>query len=86
MKYPISDWQIFQQARGLSSIGEHRQYEAVLNLEEAGLHPGVPFRAFVQVETDPALDERGKFDHRVYVGEYGTQGNPKWFVIEQPSR
>jgi len=83
MKYPISDWQIFEQARGLSTIREHRQYEAVLDLEEAGIHPGVPFGAFVQVETDPALDDRGKFDHRVYVGQYGTQANPRWFLIEK---
>jgi len=84
MKYPISDWRIFQKARGRSSIREHREYEAVLDLEEAGLHPGVPFSAFVEVETDPALNEKGKFDHRVYLGEYGTQGSPKWLVIEKP--
>lgn len=85
MKYAISDWQIYQHARGLASMGDHRQYEAVMNLEETGLHPGVPFRAWVQVETDPALDERGKFDHRIYVGQYGTEGDPRWFVIEEPS-
>ncbi len=81
-KYPISDWRIYQRARGLASLRDHRQYEAVLDLAESGLHVGVPFRAFVEVETDPAVDDQGKFDHRVYVGQYGTQGEPKWFLIQ----
>ena len=85
MKYPISDWQIYDKARGLSSIRSHRQYEAVLDLEETGLHLGVPFRAWVQVETDPALDKDGKFDHRVYVGQLGHQDAPHWFVVEKPA-
>jgi hypothetical protein len=49
MKNAISDWQIYQHARGLASMRRHRQYEAVMDLKETGLHPGVPFRAWLQV-------------------------------------
>ena len=84
MKYDISDWQIYEKARGLGAMHGHRQYEAVIDLEETGLHPGVPFRAWVQVETDPALDDQGKFDYRVYAGQYGSQDDPHWFIIERP--
>lgn len=83
-KSDISDWQIYDKARGLGAMNGHRQYEAVIDLAETGLHPGVPFRAWVQVETDPALNEQGKFDHRVYAGQFGTQDDPLWFMIEKP--
>ena len=59
----------------------HRQYEAAVLLAEAGLHAGVPFTLFAEIETDPLKDEDGKFVERQYLGELGTQDNPRWIVI-----
>ena len=80
--YPISDWVIYKKHKAKSQVNGFRQYEASLNLEEAGLHIGVPFPARIEVETDPDTDEKGKFKQRKYLGELGTPENPFWFVIE----
>lgn len=80
--YDISDWQIYQHARGASSIDGHRRYEAVLQLAEVGLHHGVPFPAWADVETDPAKKENGKSGGRRYLGQLGAQTAPVWFVLE----
>lgn len=82
-KSPISDWHIYEKHKGGSSLYHHRQYELSLDLEETGLHPGVPFPARFEVETDPARDAKGKFKHRNYLGTLGTKDNPFWFVIEK---
>ncbi len=80
-KYPISDWRIFQKAQGASSLNPHRQFEAKLNLEEAGLFVGVAFPAFFEIETDP-LYEQGQFKHRRYLGKLGSQQKPVWLLIQ----
>lgn len=78
--YPLSDWQIFRMATGATRLRQHRQYEAKLHLEESGLHHGVPFPVFVEVETDP-LQENGKFKRRQYLGMLGSQQQPVWLMI-----
>jgi len=80
--YDISDWQIFQHGRGASMIDGHRWYEAVLQLAEIGLHRGVPFPAWADVETDPQKKEQGKSGGRRYLGQLGAQTAPVWFVME----
>lgn len=78
----ISDWQIYQHARGASVIDGHRRYEAMLQLDEIGLHRGVPFPAWADAETDPHQDPSEKSTSRRYVGQMGAQTAPVWFVIE----
>jgi hypothetical protein len=80
--FGISDWQIYRQARGRSYFGDYRQYEAVLDLAEAGLPIGVPFPVFVEVETDANYRPDGKFGSREYLGMLGSQNAPVWFVID----
>jgi hypothetical protein len=81
-KYGISDWQIYQRSDGRSFFGSHRQYEVVLDLAEVGLHVGIPFPAFVEVETDPVYRPDGKFGAREYLGFLGSQSLPAWFIID----
>lgn len=78
---PLSDWQIFRMARGATQLSQHRQYEAKLHLAESGLHYGVPFPVFVEVETDP-LQVNGKFKQRQYLGKLGSQKRPVWLLIK----
>ncbi|MFT6275228.1 MAG: hypothetical protein ACJAZ0_001322 [Halioglobus sp.] len=81
-KYAISDWGIYKHAYGTSSMSSgHRQYEAAIYLGEAGLHPGVPFTLYAEVETDPLKNDQGKFVERQYLGELGGQQNPVWMVF-----
>ena len=81
-KYAISDWGIYKHAYGTSSMSSgHRQYEAAIYLGEAGLHPGVPFTLYAEVETDPLKNDQGKFVERQYLGELGDQQNPVWMVF-----
>ena len=80
-RYEISDWGIYQYAVGTSSMATgHRQYEAVIHLGEAGLHEGVPFAAYAEVETDPRRDQDGKFAGRQYLGFWGSDARPHWLV------
>lgn len=81
-KYAISDWGIYRHAQGTSSMSSgHRQYEAAIHLGEAGLHRGVPFTLYLEVETDPLKNEQGKFLERQYLGELGNEDNPQWMVF-----
>lgn len=81
-KYPISDWGIYRYAYGTSSMTSgHRQYEAAILLEEAGIHEGVPFTVYAEIETDPLKNEQGKFIERQYLGEWGDRNNPMWMVF-----
>ena len=59
----------------------HRQYEAAILLGEAGLHPGVPFTLYVEVETDPLKNAQGKFMERQYLGQFGDQHQPQWMMF-----
>lgn len=78
-KYPISDWGLYQHAYGMSSMNSgHRQYEAAVHLGEAGLHPGVPFTLYAEVETDPLRTAEGKFVERRYLGQLGNARQPLW--------
>ncbi|MFQ5661596.1 MAG: hypothetical protein ACE5GZ_14385, partial [Gammaproteobacteria bacterium] len=79
--YPVSDWKIYKLADGASSVQPYRQYELLLDLDEIGLRTGVPFPARFEVETDPATDEAGRFQHRNYLGKLGSENYPIWFVI-----
>jgi len=80
-RYGITDWNVQALAAGASTVVPHRQYEASLDLEEAGLPLGVAFPVFVEVEGDPVY-ENGKFVRRVHVGELGSQRTPVWLLIE----
>ncbi len=80
-KYDLSDWCIYDHAVGASTLNPHRQYEAALNLKEIGLHLGIPFPAFVEIETDPTYEGK-KFKRRNYLGHLGSQKKPVWFVIQ----
>ena len=70
--FPIVDWNIFRNAYGASLLNDHRRYEAVLELAESGLHLGVTFAAFVEVETDPK-DDGGRRE-RVLLGNARFSG------------
>jgi len=82
----VSESHIYRSGRGASSMIGHRQFELALDLEEAGLHRGVPFAAYVEVETDPVTDWDGRFRARAYAGRLGSHAAPVWLVIgrEQP--
>lgn len=82
--FPIVDWNIFRNAHGASLLNDHRRYETVLELAESGLHLGVPFGAFVEVETDPK--DNGKRRERVLLGTLGSQDKPLWFEIGKPDK
>ncbi len=80
-KYPISDWRIYRLAKGASTLRQHRQFEAKLNLVESGLTIGSPFPVFAEVETDPLyVDE--KFKKRLYLGGLGSQNQPVWMIMK----
>ncbi len=81
-KYNISDWGIYRYASGVSGMGDHRQYEIAIHLGEAGLHPGVPFTFFVELETDPLKDDNGKFKQRRFIARLGSQESPFWMLLE----
>src|SRR5262249_24788908 len=49
----VSESHIYRHGRGASSMIGHRQFELALDLEEARLHRGVPFAAYVEVGNDP---------------------------------
>jgi len=78
----ISEAQIYRLGHGASTMITHRQFEAVLDLAESGLHPGVPFAAYVEVETDPRTDATGRFQNRVLAGTLGSPAAPVWFKLE----
>ena len=80
--FDISDWHIYKHAQGASAIDGHRRFEAVLDIAEVGLHRGVPFPAWADVETDPERDDAGKFMGRRYLGQLGAQTAPVWFQID----
>lgn len=78
-KYPLSDWRIYRLAKGASTMEQHRQFEAKLNLRESGLTIGSPFPVFVEIETDPLED--GKSRKRMYLGRLGNQNQPVWMIM-----
>jgi len=80
-KYNISDRGIYRYAVGATRLRQNRQYELAIHLGEAGLHHGIPFTLFVEVETDPLRNEQKKFKKRQYLGRLGNQKNPAWLNI-----
>lgn len=80
-KYPISDWRIYRMAKGASTMKQHRQFEAKLNLTESGLTIGSPLPVFVEIETDPVYVD-GKFKQRRYLGGLGNQSQPVWMMMK----
>jgi hypothetical protein len=78
---PLSEGHIYRLGSGASSMIGHRQFELVLDLDETGLHPGVLFAAYAEVETDPITDWGGRFRERAYAGRLGSQAAPVWLVI-----
>ena len=79
----VSESHIYRRGRGASTMIGHRQFELAIDLEESGLHPGVPFAAYVEVETDPLTDWDGRFRARAYAGRLGSHAAPVWLVIER---
>ncbi|MBL6986835.1 MAG: hypothetical protein ISR72_07325 [Methylobacter sp.] len=79
-KYPISDWRIYRLAKGASTLEQHRQFEAKLNLKESGLTIGSPLPVFVEIETDPVVE--GKSRKRMYLGGLGNQNRPVWMIMK----
>jgi hypothetical protein len=76
-----TDWHTHGKANGASRADGYRRYELVLDLEEAGLHRGVPFPAFFDIEGDPVRDAEGKFRSRTIVGRLGHRKEPVWLRI-----
>jgi len=80
-KYAISDWGIYRYTIGATQLNQNRQYEIAIHMAEAGLHRGIPFTLYAEVETDPLRNEQKKFKKRQYLGFLGDQKNPAWFNI-----
>lgn len=76
-----TDWRIFERARGATRVAGHRTYELELDLEEAGIRPGVPFPARLEIEGDPILNGAGKFRQRRSLGEAGSFDAPLWLRV-----
>jgi len=77
----LSESNIYRDGHGASTMSGHRQFELALDLDESGLHLGVPFAAYVEVETDPITDWNGRFLARAYAGRLGSPTAPVWLVI-----
>lgn len=75
-----TDWNIFERTRGASAVEGFRQFELSADLGEVGLHPGVPFAAFFEVEGDPVYQD-GKFKARTILGTAGSAAAPVWLQI-----
>jgi hypothetical protein len=76
-----TDWHTHRQAIGASAVHGFRRFVLALDLEEAGLHVGVPFPAYFEIEGDPVLDAAGKFVARTTVGRLGSLEAPVWLRI-----
>jgi len=80
-RLPIDDGDIFGNSETSTSLRNHRQYEARLDLKEIGISAGVAFAAFAELETDPLRDREGKFNRRVELGLLGNARAPIWLRI-----
>ena len=85
MNRGISEWAIYQQAIGKSSMSrsglasskQHRHYELELDLAESGIHPGIPFRAkIVVIDYSPSTKERNA------IGGLGAGQHGQWFIVK----
>lgn len=75
-----TDWGVHAKLRSVSVVSGFRKYEAAVDLAEAGIAPGVPFPAFLEIEGDPEM-EAGKFKARVTEGQIGSFAKPIWLRI-----
>jgi hypothetical protein len=80
-EFQRTDWYTHGLARGASTVDGYRRYEMVLDLAEAGLHRGVAFPAFFDIEGDPEKHPDGKFKARTTVGRAGNLQEPIWLRI-----
>jgi hypothetical protein len=80
-RHERTDWYTHRKAEGASRADGYRRYELALDLDEAGLHRGVPFPAFIDIEGDPVLDAAGQFKARTIVGRLGSLEAPIWLRI-----
>jgi hypothetical protein len=76
-----TDWGVLERIRGMSKVAGFRQYELAVDLQEAGIAPGVPFPAWLEIEGDPELTADGKFKARVSMGEAGSAKQPLWLRV-----
>jgi hypothetical protein len=84
-EYPArsrTDWHVYQHARSASRVAGHRRFELALDLKEAGITPGIPFPAWLEIEGDPVLDAAGKFKARTSMGQAGRYEEPLWFRVD----
>lgn len=79
-----TDWRIYENARGASSLDGHRRFELALDLAEAGITPGVHFPAWLEIEGDPLRDAAGKFKARSDLGRAGSHTAPLWLRVAAP--
>ncbi|HUN68793.1 MAG TPA: hypothetical protein VMU46_08350 [Burkholderiales bacterium] len=75
-----ADWGVSGRLRSASAVSGFRQYEAAVDLTDAGIAPGVAFPAFLEIEGDPEMDA-GKFKARFIEGQIGSAGRPIWLRI-----
>lgn len=78
-----TDWRTHALARGASTFDGFRRYEMSLDLDESGLHRGVAFPAFIDIEGDPEKHPNGKFKARTIVGQAGSLLEPVWLRIDR---
>lgn len=76
-----TDWHIHEKAVGASSLDGHRRFELALDLDEAGIVPGVAFPLWLEIEGDPVRDANRKFRARSNLGQAGSNDAPLWFRV-----
>ena len=76
-----TDWGVSGRLRSASIVAGFRKYEVAVDLAEAGIGPGVPFPAFLEIEGDPEMDAAGKFKARVIEGQIGSASRPVWLRV-----
>lgn len=76
-----TDWGVHGRLYAASAVTGFRQFEAAIDLAEAGIAPEVAFPAYIEIEGDPETDAAGKFKARVTEGQIGSQGQPIWLRL-----
>jgi hypothetical protein len=79
-----TDRNVFERARGAATVAEHRQYELNLDLGEAGIKPGVPFTARLEIEGDPVPIENKRYGAAPMLGRADGPGPPLWLRVDGP--
>ncbi len=76
---------IYTKIQAATTLQKHRQYELQLELDEAGIKPGVPFPARVQIEAAHERDANGQFKAKVKLGVIGDKDSPIWLRVAMQS-